>query len=285
MESELWNGVYNILVEIGKQIRLPHKQFSDWWIAAVFMWAVIHERPVKWACDSRNWPITERYRQFPSPATMCRRLRTLSVQQLLQTVEQSVRQRFNCSWCKWIDALPLPIGGSTADPDARYGRAANIMAKGYKLHAICDSLAGIEIWNIQPMNVNEKPVATTMVQLLKGEGYLVGDGEYDSSNLYDAVAAVGFQLVAPKRKGQGLGYHYQSPHRLRAIELQQHTFGQYLLHQRAGIDRFFGQWGNYGAGLKPLPHWVRRPWRVRLWIQGKIILNSVRLAQKQRLIA
>jgi len=285
MEGELWKGVYNTLVEIGKQIRLPRKQFSDWWVAAVFMWAVMHERPVNWACEGRNWPITERYRRFPSPATMSRRLRTSSVKQLLQAVEQSVHQRFNCSWCKWIDALPLPIGGSTADPDARYGRAANIMAKGYKLHAICDPLAGIEAWDIQPMNVNEKPVAMAMVRLLKGEGYLVGDGEYDSSTLYDIAGDAGFQLVAPKRKGQGFGHHYHSPHRLRAIELQQHPFGKYLLHQRAGIDRFFGQWGNYGAGLKPLPHWVRRLWRVQLWVQGKIILNGIRLAKKQRLIA
>lgn len=285
MENELWKEVYQVVVDMGKQFRSPHKQFADWWVVMTFLWAVVHDRPVSWACLCRNWPIAERYRRFPSPATMSRRLRTPAVQQLLQAVEGSVRQRFNYSWCKWIDALPLPIGGSTEDPDARYGRAASIMAKGYKLYAICDPRAGIEVWDIQPMNVNEKLVAMTMFQLLEGQGYLVGDGEYDSNLLYDAAAVVGFQLIAPKRKGVALGHQYQSEYRLRAIELQQQPFGKYLLHQRAGIDRFFGQWGNYGAGLKPLPHWVRRPWRVRLWIQGKIILNSVRLAQKQRLIA
>lgn len=285
MDDELWKGVYQVVVEIGKQFRSPRKQIADWWIVMTFLWAVVHERPMKWACESRNWPIAERYRRFPSSATMSRRLRTPATQQFLQLVEQSVRQRFNHSWCKWIDALPLPIGGSTADPDARYGRAAGTMAKGYKLHAICDPHAGIEVWDIRPMNVNEKPLAMIMFQSLEGGGYLVGDGEYDSSNLYDATAKVGFQLVAPKRQGVRLGHHHQSIYRLRAIELQQHSFGKYLLHQRAGIDRFFGQWGNYGAGLKPLPHWVRRSWRVRLWVQGKIIINSVRLALKQRLIA
>jgi len=285
MEDELWNGVYQTVLEVSKQFRSPHKQFADWWIVMTFLWAVVHDRPVSWACQSRNWPTTERYRRYPSPATISRRLRTPSVQQLLGVVERSVRQRFNYSWCKWIDALPLPIGGSTTDPDARYGRAASTMAKGYKLYAICDPLAGIEVWDIQPMNVNENLVAKTMVRLLEGEGYLVGDGEYDSNTLYDAASGAGFQLIAPKRDGFALGHRHHSVYRLRAIELQQRPFGKHLLHQRAGIDRFFGQWGNYGAGLKPLPHWVRRLWRVRLWIQGKIILNSVRLALKQRLIA
>jgi hypothetical protein len=35
-----------------------------------------------------------------------------------------------------LDGKPLPIGGCTKDPDARYGRAAGTMAKGYKLHAV-----------------------------------------------------------------------------------------------------------------------------------------------------
>jgi len=285
MEDELWKGVYQVIVKTGKQIRSPRKQFADWWIVMTFLWAVVHDRPVSWACQRRNWPVAEQYRRFPSPATISRRLRTPTVQQLLQAVEHSVRRRFNSSWCKWIDALPLPIGGATEDPDARYGRAASTMAKGYKLYAICDPRSGIEVWDIQPMNVNENLVAKTMVKSLDGQGYLVGDGEYDSNPLYDAAAMAGFQLIAPKKEGAALGHMHHSMYRLRAIELQQHSFGQYLLHQRAGIDRFFGQWGNYGAGLKPLPNWVRRPWRVRSWIQGKIILNSVRLAQKQRLIA
>jgi hypothetical protein len=76
-------------------------------------------------------------------------MRTPTVCHLLQEVERFLRQCFNSSWCKRIDALPLPIGGATTDPDARYGRAAATMAKGYKLHAICDPYAGIEVWDIQ----------------------------------------------------------------------------------------------------------------------------------------
>lgn len=286
MESELWKGLYPIVVELGKHYPVPHKQFADWWVVMVFLWAVLHERPMRWACDPRHWPPEQRYLPLPSPSTLSRRLRSASIHQLLHAVERSLEQHFPHSWCKWIDTLPLPIGGGTQDPDARLGRAVDGMARGYKLHAICDARMGIEVWDIQPMNVNEKPVAMAMVPSLSGqEGYLVGDSQYDSSRLYDVAAEAGFQLIAPKRKGRGFGTHYVSPYRLRAIELQHHPFGQHLLHQRASIDRFWGQWGNYGAGLKPLPHWVRRMWRVRLWIQGKIIFNCVRLAIKQRLIA
>jgi len=227
----------------------------------------------------------QRWMNLPCPGTMSIRLRIVSVQRLLREVELRLRLEFGTSWCKWIDGLPLPVGGSTQDRDARYGRAAGVMAKGYKLHAICDAHGALDAWAIEPMNVNEQVVAQILISQLRGEGYLVGDGEYDSNILYDLSAQAGFQLVAPFRKGTELGHQKHSPQRLRARELLNRPFGQTLLHHRAGIDRFFGHLGNFGGGLGPLPHWVRSLRRVRLWVQGKIILNAIRLKTKQQLVA
>ena len=282
MEGELWKDVRSIVTELGKRYHSKRKQYSDAEVVLVYLWAVLHDRPVCWACCLQNWWPWQRRRRLPSSATMSRRLRSEPIRVFLKAIEQQLRSRFPSSWCKWIDALPLPVGGSTQDRDAKYGRAASTMAKGYKLYAICDSKAGIEAWQVYGMNVNEKRVGLELVAQTDSEGYLVGDGEYHSTPLFDAAAEAGLQLVSRKPAGRGLGHRRQSVHRLRGLDLLSRPFGKALLESRGGIERFFGQWGNFGAGLKPLPHWVRTLPRVRLWMQGKIIFNAVRLVQKQQ---
>jgi hypothetical protein len=285
MEGELWRTLYRIVWEFGKTCRSGGVQFSNTWIALVFFWAVLHDRPVRWACDPMNWPREMAGRRLPSAPTMTRRLRRPILTILLHRIETRLRESLGTSWCKFIDAMPLPVGGSTMDPDARCGRAARIMAKGYKFYAIYDARGGVTTWAVEPMNRAEVKVAETLIDQLDGEGYLVGDGEYDSMKLYDRCADKSYQLVSPKRAGTGLGHVRQSPNRLRSLELLSRPFGQSLLRARYDIDRRFGQWGNFSAGLKPLPHWVRRLPRVRRWIQGKIIIEQIRRLKKQGLAA
>ena len=216
---------------------------------------------------------------------MSRRLRTPSVRGLLKEVERRLQRRFRTGWCKWIDARPLPVSRVSKDRQARVGYGANGMAKGYKLYAICDASGVLEAWVVLPMNVAEKRVARHLIRRVVGVGYLVGDTQYDSSRLYDHAARHGFQLVTPRRHGHGLGHRRHSPARLRAIDLLQRPFGQALLNQRYDIDRFFAHMSNFGAGLSPLPNWVRTLHRVRLWVGAKIILNAVRLVLKHPLAA
>ena len=62
---------------------------------------------------------------------------------------------------------------------------------------------------------------------LTGGGYLVGDGGYDADAVFDAAGAVGYQVLAPREDPQaGLGHQYQSPYRLRCIDLMGSPFGQ-----------------------------------------------------------
>jgi hypothetical protein len=285
MEGEIWKGVYQIVMGLASQFPCPRKQLRDSLIVLTFLWAVLHDRPTNWACQPESWPADQHHRDFPSAPTMSRRLRTESIQSYLVAVEREIHDRFPPSWCKWMDGLPLPIGGASQDRHAGYGYAAGgIKAYGYKLHVICDGRAGVECWRVYPMNVSEKQVAKELIRQLTGEGYLVGDGNYDTNPLYELAANHGYQFLATKRFG-GLGHRRHSKHRLRGIEMQTRSFGKYLLQQRFAIDRFFGQWGCCAVGLSPLPHWVRGDVRVPRWVQGKIIINAVRHAQKQRLIA
>jgi hypothetical protein len=280
MESELWPRVYQIVMDAGKGREVREVTYPDTRIVLVYLWSVMHDRPVSWACRRANWPPASRRGRLPVPSTMSRRLRTASIRRLLEEVERRLRNRFGHGWCKWIDAKPLPVGHSSHDPDARVGRGDGGMAKGYKVYAICDAQGVLDAWAVLPMNVNEKKVAGHLLRHAPGEGYLVGDAQYDSSRLYDLAAAWGFRWVAPPgRKGKP-GHRYQSPHRLSAIDLLARPFGQALMHQRYDIDRFFAHLTNFGGGLSPLPNWVRTFRRVRLWVRAKIMLNMIRLVRR-----
>jgi hypothetical protein len=204
---------------------------------------------------------------------------------LLQELERRLRDQRPACVCKWIDGLPLPVGAASGDRHAHWGYGAGAKAKGYKLHALCDASRHWVGWSVTPMNVNEKVVARHLVRACREEGYLVGDGEYDSNRLCELAGRHGLQMVTPARAAKGLGHRRHSVYYLRSRELAGRAFGAGLLRHRFGIDRLFGQLGNYGGGLSPLPHWVRGLSRVRRWVRAKIILDMIRWQLKQRVTA
>jgi hypothetical protein len=61
------------------------------------------------------------------------------------------------------------------------------------------------------MNCSGKAMVYELLPTLPGAGYVLGDGEFDSNDLYDAAHESGHQLVARKRKARkGLGHRRQS---------------------------------------------------------------------------
>lgn len=272
MEGELWMQLYRVMMQLTSGRRAKRQQYCDQVVLLVYLWAVLHDRPVSWACNESNWFGIYPWSDLPSSATMSRRLRSESMKPLSQELEECYRGRFGQSLCKWIDAMPLPIGNSSGDRQAGYGRAANGKAKGYKFYAIYDPCGAVDVWRVCPMNVSESKMAWRLVRDVAFEGYLVGDGAYDTAQLYQRAGGKGIQVIAPKRKGKHLGNRRQSPYRLRGIELQRCAFGQELMKDRAGIDRFFGTWNCWSAGIKHLPAWVRGLENVRRWVHMKLIV-------------
>jgi hypothetical protein len=202
---------------------------------------------------------------------------------LWRALEQRLRDSGAPALVAFVDGKPLPVGGNSKDPDARFGRGAGHTAKGYKLHAIWSTRPVPEAWEVTPLNANEKALAEALVGQLQSGGYLLGDGNYDASYVYDAAMARGYQLVAPYRKAEkpGSGKHYQSPHRLRSIDILRGEFGKALYRARTAIERSFGHAGSFGGGLGPLPSWVRGLPRVRTWVWAKLLINAVRIIGKK----
>jgi hypothetical protein len=276
MERELWKKVYRMIMDIAKGSSIKRATFNDAHIVQTYLWAVLHDRPISWACDKKNWPIYDRRKPLPTPSTMSRRVRTACIQQLLCAVENAFTEHLPNHLCRWIDAKPLPIGGSSGDKQAGYGYAAGTKAKGYKLYAIADASKGFIRWCVEPMHYNEARVAKVLIPSLRQPGYLIGDSAYDANKLYDMAASREVQLIANKRfsKSKALSHRRQSPHRLRAIEMIQRPFGAGLLNGRGEIDRMFGQLTTFACGLKPLPNWIRTKFRVENWVRGKMIFYN-----------
>lgn len=277
MERELWLLLYAFVSRsevVGKGWR-----YSTATIVMVYLWAVVHDRPMCWAVDRRNWPKDLCPWPLPSQSQLSRRMRGSDVVELMTEIEHQFsalvggEQRL----IRIIDGKPLDVSNVSKDADAGYGRAAGGMHKGYKMHVVNAGGPTPQAWALSPMNVSEKTIAAVLIPTLAGTGYLLGDGEYDTNHLHDAAHAAGYQLVAPKRgKGDGLGHHRHSPYRLRCIELLKGRFGKALRNFRKQIEREFGALVSFGGGLACLPPWVRRFHRVRNWVHAKILINAIR---------
>ncbi len=279
MERELWPRLFHLVMEVGQRLRLIDVTFQPHIIVLVFLWAALHDRPVKWACDEKNWATTTlRPARLPDPSTLSRRLRRLDTALLMRSLVQRLRQSESPQLVAVIDAKPLPIGGASQDPEARCGRGAGMWAKGYKLYAIWAGRPAPEAYRVNSMNINEDKVAEDMLPELTGGGYLLGDGEYEANPVFDAAAARGYQLMAPREDpNAGLGHCYQSPYRLRCIELMRSAFGRGVYRLRRTIERAYANLTSFGGGLSPLPAWVRHLKRVWLWVTAKILINGVRI--------
>lgn len=283
MERQLWGAILQAVKQIRKPPYDPRQTYPALVILKVWMWAVLHDRPVSWACEAANWPCHERHWKRPSNATMSRRLRCPGFRSWLACIERKVLRSEDSTGLVWmIDGKPLSISGCTKDRQAGYGRAASGKAKGYKLHAIVGANGQVICWRIAPMNKDERLMAQRMLKTTQVCGYLVGDGNYDSNKLHAICDQHGnLQFVTPRRYGPqaGTGHRQQTAGRLRSkalLENPHHEFGDSLMRQRNDIERFYAQLTNWGGSLTHLPPWARTHRRVHRWVQAKLILNALK---------
>ena len=284
MERELFTLLMDQLTRLPQARHRPAKstyRHAD--VLAVLLWAALHDRPISWATQRRNWPTHDRTRPLPSNATMTRRLRRPAINRLLDQLTASMRDAAPGSRTLVIDGRPLTIARHSRDADAAYGRAAGGMGKGYKLHQIVDLQGNLRSWRVTPLNVNEKQPALEMIEQLEpGEAdTALADNNYDANKLYDAAGRRGLQLLAPRRKNaKRIIRNRQSPWRLRAIALLQEDPG--LLAPRRFIETCFAIQGNQIGGLGPLPNHVRGLARVTRWVAAKLAIDAAHRQRRKR---
>ena len=272
MEREVWDTLCKRLRHL--RDRRPAKcQFTDQDIVRVFLWATLHDRPVSWACRPGAWP--RRPRRLPTPSTMTRRLRTLSVMTTLRRL--APRPRGRSLVC--VDGKPLTVSRFSKDRQASYGYAVGGMGRGYKLHAACDSRGNLLAFDVRPINEAECMVARRLIARAASAGSVIlADASYDSNPLHAVAGARGATLLAPRRKpGRGLGHHPQEPGRLRSMAVLEgdRRKRRQASRLRGSVERFFGWLTGIGGGSPPA--WVRTLPRVRRWVIAKLaILHALR---------
>jgi hypothetical protein len=280
MERELWPLLYHTLRDAARGTHQKWVRYQPWEIAAVLLWAAIHDRSTAWACDPANWATTRlRPRKIPSPATVSRRAPRVVFGVFLNRVAALLKGGGPPAWELVVDGKPLPVGHCSKDPEARGTRRG----RGYKLHAVWGDDPLPEAWEVTAVREYEGAVAERLLARVRGAGYLYGDGNYEASRLYDAAAASGYQLLAPPdARDTGRGHRYQSEHRLAALRLFADGLGWGLYRWRTSIERKFGNAGSFGGGLGPLPGWVRRLGRVTRWVWCKLAINAARIRYRRR---
>ena len=72
MERELWNILAAELTHLSTLIRRGRFTHPVTRIVRVYLWAVLHDRPVYWACDRRNWIGVKPPAKLPMLVPPCR---------------------------------------------------------------------------------------------------------------------------------------------------------------------------------------------------------------------
>jgi hypothetical protein len=298
MERQIWIALRDLATEVCADIDHPGRQYSERWILLVYLWAVVNNRPVSWACRPAHWPADLRPINLPSQPTMSRRLRSpvflWALALLLERLgagppaprpSDPTTRADQHGLVKVLDGMPLRVGGMSKDRDARTGFGAGAWFRGYKLHALWGYGSAPLAWSVRPANVSESTVADGLLGRLEGFGYVLGDAIFDCNRLYEVAHTHGHQLIAPKkRKSEGLGHHRQSPARLHGLALLNDRYGKELYAERSLIERHFSDLANC-QGISMLPSWVRTPHRVVIWVGAKLAVNAVRTILRQRLVA
>lgn len=280
MEREIWRRIVGALKRL-PPTRPRNAAYIDRQILAVYLWSVMHDRPVSWACDRRNWPMQAWRRSLPDQSTMSRRLAHPHTQACMQMLMDQLSPIERGALVLRIDGKPLPVAKHSQDRRAAIGRGSGGFQKGYKLHAIYARSNRPVAYRVTPMNIDERVVARQMLEEhALGEGYLLGDANYETNPLYDQAASIGRVLVTPRRFKNAKGFcrtRVHSVHRLAMIQRMKDPspFIRRLLHARRPIETRFANLSNFGGGLTHLPPWVRGR-RVETYVTAKILIRLAR---------
>lgn len=287
MEHERYRSLRNMLRTVAKQHRdNPRCTHDDATIVLILLFAALHDRAISWACVPGNWPWQLRPRNMPSQSCVSRRWRSEGVMQLLASLFQNYREHLPRSSYKYIDATPLPVGGTSRDPQRGWGYCGGMKQPGYQLISVMNTQNVVESWCVAPLGIAERTAAHELLPFLSAGDVLVGDKGYDQEKLYEHAASRGITLITPAvHRGGHAPTFANCPQRGEADAYLQTTGGRWLKWQRVAHERLHAKWKRPPYGLDHLPQHVRRLHRVRLWVGLKLLIYHDELRRKQTMTA
>jgi hypothetical protein len=294
MDQAQWTRLLAVLRRVTRSFgRSRRHTYSDFLIARLYFWAVLHDRPMTWALDPFHYNRIFSPRKRPSVSQLHRRIASDRFARLLQRVHDRFagsNGRFAGSdriGSLCIDGHALCVSPVSQDRDARRGHVPGGFAKGYKLHAVVSRDRKIPVFCVLPLNRHEMPVAREMLRHLPRVTpgtFILADGNYDAHVLHKDVAAWGGWLVTrPRGRGQHpVTRRQMGPARRTLIDLWQSRpqLMRRIYRERNRIEQVFGHLRCTPGLLGPLPSFVRGMARVRRWVGAKITLYHARAEAK-----
>lgn len=284
MDREIWRCLMVATQGIDRCMPRPRRrfEFSDSLILRMYLWAVLNDRPMYWACDRTHYNRLFRPQQLPSVSQFARRVASPRFRQLLKVLQRRLTKREHESMVlAYLDGKALAVNESSKDPDAKTGRGNGVFSRGYKLHVLADSSGKICDQRVRPLNEAEQPIAMRLACSVRPGTCVLADGNYDSGSLYERIRKRGSQLLTPMRQLP------QSPRRIagmplgRRMAMEAWTLDPATCHRfyrlRGGVERTFAHLTSFAGGLGPLPAWVRRLRRVERWVAAKIAIYHARI--------
>lgn len=134
--------VFGILIDTALNVQPQSRrvQHDDRTILAVIAWAVVHDLPIRWACEPDHWSASWRPPTLPHPSTVSRRSRCRAFGAYVQAVHAKLLEALGpASAYAAVDGKALVVSGASHDRQARSGRGVGGPAKGYKLHLLADA--------------------------------------------------------------------------------------------------------------------------------------------------
>ena len=288
MERELWKIISHQITQLDRSFERGQCAHSVGRIVRVYLWSALHDRPVSWACERRNWAGVRAPVALPDQSTMSRRLYRPDAQRMLAQLAERLDDSVGPTLLRWVDGKPLPISKHSLDGQATFGRGAGGRDRGYKLHAIYGQSNRPLSWSVTPLNRNEHREAVELIDDRIEPGYLLADANYDANHLHEHAGQRQVRLLTPRRyaKAKGLGHHRHSVYRRDAIERLDgpSQFVRSMLSLRRQVETRFANLTNFGGGLTCLPPWVRAR-RVPSWVHAKIIIRLARDAHLRSNVA
>ena len=163
MERELWKLIVAALKRLPRT-RPRNAVYTDSEVLAVLLWAVLHDRPISWACARRHWPPQAWRRRLPDQSTMSRRMRTDATRDQLALVLTHVQASLPHGRLLFTDGKAFSVSDFTSDPDAANGWGTGHMARGYRLHVVIDDAGRVLGWDALPMDKAEMECSRRLVE-------------------------------------------------------------------------------------------------------------------------
>jgi hypothetical protein len=174
------------------------------------------------------------------------------------------------------------------DPEAKTGHGNGRFSRGYKRHALTESTGKVRGFHLTAMNGGEPRVARRhLAPHVPAGAEVLADGSDDAAPLYTAIDPQGATLLTPQKKIRRTERAWRTtcPPRRQAMEdwRDRPRQTQQRYDRRGRVELTFSALTIFAGGLAPLPAWVRRLDRDRLWGTAKITLYHARLKlQKQK---